>query len=140
MAHTRENWPTVTLKSRPQSPHSFFRLKFCDNSSGYSSATSLASSGFHSLKRAPSLQCVVHPQTQSTNRTITIERPTRTQLVKDSITNILDQIDKRVSFLRETAAELEEEKRKLYDVLNSIITCEDLSAIAEGECIYSCIE
>ncbi|CAG2164519.1 unnamed protein product, partial [Oppiella nova] len=42
-------------------------------------------------------------------------------------------IDKRVAFLRETASELEDEKRKLYRVLNSIITSDELDSIGEVE-------
>jgi hypothetical protein len=76
------------------------------------------------------MHCLSQPSQQPITKET--EKPNRAQMVRDSITNILDQIDKRVAFLRETASELEEEKRKLLRVLNSIITCEELSAIEDG--------
>lgn len=76
------------------------------------------------------MQSISQPSRQLTIKKT--DRPNKAQTVRDSITNVLDQIDKRVAFMRETALELEEEKKKLYKVLNSIITCEELSAIAEG--------
>ncbi|RWS17953.1 hypothetical protein B4U79_10416 [Dinothrombium tinctorium] len=60
-----------------------------------------------------------------------MEKPSRLRFMRESITNILDQIDARVSFLRETAIELDEEKRKLFNVLTSIKTTNDLSLLSE---------
>ena len=148
--HSNDNVPSIILKrdssdrkivelrNRSESPTSVVRLKFCDNSlnnssgygSGYGSASSFSST-LHSIQKTPS----IHSFTNFTSQSPTVkksERPNKAQMIKDSIVNALDQIDKRVAFLRETATELEEEKRKLYRVLNSIMTSEDLNSVEEG--------
>ena len=118
----------VELRNRSESPSSVVRLKFCDNSSGYGSGSSFSST-LHSIQKTPSFHCFTNLSQQSVKK---IERPNKAQMIKDSIVNALDQIDKRVAFLRETAAELEEEKSKLYRVLNTIMTSEDLNSVEEG--------
>jgi len=123
------NRRVAELKNRPESPLSFFRLKLSDSSSGYGSSNSF-SSALHSMQRTPSMHCLSHPSQQTTIGRM--ERPKKAEIVRDSITNVLDQIEKRVAFLRETALELEEEKRKLYRVLNSIIASEELSEVEDG--------
>ncbi|KAI1287593.1 BAG family molecular chaperone regulator 2 [Halotydeus destructor] len=51
--------------------------------------------------------------------------------LKESLIKVLDQIDSRVSFLRETANELEEEKRKLSETLSNVESNNELSEIEE---------
>ena len=123
----------VELRNRSESPTSVVRLKFCDNSSGYGSASYGSASSFsstlHSIQKTPSIHCFTNLSNQSIKK---IERPNKAQMIKDSIINALDQIDKRVAFLRETAAELEEEKRKLYRVLNTIMSSEELESVEDG--------
>ena len=53
----------------------------------------------------------------------------RTLSLKDNLITALDELDRRVSFLRETANELAEEKQKLLFALHSIETHRQLDTI-----------
>ncbi|CAG2118290.1 unnamed protein product, partial [Medioppia subpectinata] len=135
LVHRRDsfdkNQKVVELRNRSESPQPVLRLKFSDNSSGYGSSASF-SSIHHSIQKTPSMHCITNfsKQLSSTKK---IEKPTKAHMIRESITNVLDQIDKRVAFLRETASELEDEKRKLYRALNSIITSDELGSVEEVE-------
>ncbi|KAH9426893.1 BAG molecular chaperone regulator 2 [Dermatophagoides pteronyssinus] len=68
-------------------------------------------------------------KTQTTAPTITIKQRQRFSLndqnvpiMKDDVLKTLDQVEKRIVFLREIAFELSEEKNKLFDALNKIAT------------------
>ncbi|XP_054153925.1 uncharacterized protein LOC128952540 isoform X2 [Oppia nitens] len=128
------------LRNRSESPEPTNRLKFSDNSSGYGSTTSF-SSAVHSVNKTPSLQFVVttglsRQQQQQQPLSLSssdkkIGKLMNGQTIKENIITVLDQIDKRVAFLRETAHELEVEKNKLHRVLNSIITSDQLDTVDE---------
>ena len=128
----------IDLRNNSDSPNSsIIRFKICDNSSGYGSSYASSygsaasfSSALHSIQKTPSVHSFANFSQQ--NKIKKSERPNKAQMIKDSITNALDQIDKRVTFLRETAAELEEEKTKLHRFLNSIMTSDELNSVEEG--------
>lgn len=52
---------------------------------------------------------------------------------KDSLIRVLDEVDARVRFLRDTANELEEEKEKLLSTLSNLEKRNELSMIEESE-------
>ena len=56
--------------------------------------------------------------------------------MKDDVLKTLDQVEKRIVFLREIAFELSEEKNKLFDALNKIATkspASNFSSFTEGK-------
>lgn len=59
------------------------------------------------------------------------EKPERREYLKQSLVKVLDEMDSRVTFLRETANELEEEKDKLLTTLKAIEGHNKLELIEE---------
>lgn len=115
-------------------------INLSDTSSGYNSSSFSPSSYLNSVPRSHSVYKIEFPSfNRNMNRKVAAEKPARIKYLKDSITNILDQIDTRVTFLRETAFELEEEKRKLLGVLNSLVSTQDLSLISESNFFFNLI-
>ena len=78
------------------------------------------------------------PQSSTIDQSNNNSRPTKSAFLKESLTRVLDRLDTRVAFLRETANELEDEKRKLLDALNSVETTDELTIIDEGSCHFFC--
>ena len=124
---------TINDKSTPVG----FQINLSDTSSGYNSTSFLPSLQHHSAHKSHPVYMFKFPSSSGNFvRKAINEKPTRLKYLKDSVTSILDQIDTRVSFLRETALELEEEKYKLLGVLNSLISTQDLSLISEGSDLF----
>lgn len=115
-----------------------------DNSSGYASCSS-SSSLFNPLRKAPSEHSVFFNSEQlptpasptPSSAPSTLNKPkskvSKATFMKESLIRALDQVDSRVAFLRETANELEEEKRKLLEALINVENTNELALIAEGK-------
>lgn len=116
-----------------------------DNSSGYASCSS-SSSLFNQLPKVntqeasyffePNVQTPASPTSSTTSKTCSSSNGTMSKatFLKESLVKVLDQVDGRVAFLRETANELEDEKRKLLEALLNVENANELALIAEGEC------
>lgn len=70
--------------------------------------------------------------TTSIKSTSTTGKMTRAEFLKAALTRALDEVDARVTFLRETVLELDEEKRKLAEALDDLEKSEHLEMVDEG--------
>lgn len=143
--------PTPLPMKWHQAPSFGVRISSQESSSGYNSGSS-SSSLFHALRKAPSEQSVLFPGEQLTaaprkpvvasqslssqatsSSSSNHSRPSRATFLKESLVRVLDQVDARVAFFRETANELEEEKRKLLEALANVENTNELALIEEGK-------
>lgn len=134
-------FPRLSMRPHIKASTSSRSGKFATDSSGYGSGSSSSGSVFEEGRRdddATSSESSAVSKTNNITKTTPVFVRAESQpagesksSLKDSMIRALDELDARVSFLRETANELEEEKRKLVFALHSIENHNQLNQIEQ---------
>lgn len=107
-------------------------------SSGYNSSNSSSSLDYNQPKQSQE-PIYEFPSESSTPinspvpSTCSTDTQSSSKSFKESLIRVLDEVDARVRFLRDTANELEEEKEKLLSTLSNLEKRNELSMIEESE-------
>lgn len=89
----------------------------------------------YTVQSPPPTPAVIESSSEQKSSLHQVEKSDSNHSMRENLIKVLDEVDARVSFLKMTANEMEEEKQKLCNVLMNIQMNDQLSMIDEGECI-----